>query len=417
MKPKTKKKTSPYLTMSISEPTKSSSSSSSFSPPSSYYGSPSGTATFGGSGFILATAALLAVLGLTFKDKIAAFVNRGRGRGGQGGGRWIRDRSLGGRLIFVPDIDTFSTSSPDSGTTKSPRPLWDDEEVGGNPSTNSNGNGYSSPEEAAFTSSSSSAAAAAASYSSSSSSSSRKNLVPDWWSPPSTAVYSTAQRKEELKKQTRIILKQLQDEKLRGLDYSIASLVTLRMLCQEGGGLSVKPATESGRNSMFRAGVLAAIQCAQEGSNTMLSAYDPAGFVSGLASDLTVPQDKAINITHAEVAAAARALLIQAEAAHRAKDGTEILMVLVRLSGMLRMFPLPRNSAEAEMVAASTKSQAQLELRRAIFFVAGTVDKGTAPIVAEMLGFNPELVMPHLDKYLEEEERKAAEWRQEQQEE
>ena len=164
---------------------------------------------------------------------------------------------------------------------------------------------------------------------------------------------------------------------------------------------------------MFRAGVLAAIQCVQEGSNTMLSAYDPAGFVSGLASDLTVPQDKAINITHAEVAAAARALLIQAEAAHRAKDGTEILMVLVRLSGMLTMFPLPRNSAEAEMVAASTKSQAQWELRRAIFFVAGTVDKGTAPIVAEMLGFNPELVMPQLDKYLEEEERKAAEWRQE----
>lgn len=336
-------------------------------------------------------------------------MNRGRGRGSQGDGRWIRDRSLGGRLIFVPDVDTSSSSSPVSGGSKmAARPLWDDndEEISVKIGTSSNsGNEDSaSSEEAAFTS-------AAASYRSGSTG--RKNVVPDWWSPPSTAVYSTAQRKEDLKKQTRLILKQLQDEKLRGLDYSIASLVTLRMLCQEGGGLSVKPATESGRNSMFRAGVLAAIQCAQEGSTAMLSAYDPAGFVSGLASDLSVPQEKAINITHGEVAAAARALLIQAEAAHRSKDGTEILMVLVRLSGMLTMFPLPPNSAEAEMVAASTKSQAQLELRKAIFFVAGTVDKGTAPTVAEMLGFNPELVMPQLDKYLEGEERKATEWRRE----
>jgi hypothetical protein len=33
---------------------------------------------------------------------------------------------------------------------------------------------------------------------------------------------------------------------------------------------------------------------------------------------------------------------------------------------------------------------------QAVFFAAGSVNVETAPIVAEMLGFKPELVMPHL---------------------
>lgn len=37
-----------------------------------------------------------------------------------------------------------------------------------------------------------------------------------------------------------------------------------------------------------------------------------------------------------------------------------------------------------------------LEFRKAVFFSAGSVDLSTAPVVAEMLGFQPDLVMPQL---------------------
>lgn len=55
---------------------------------------------------------------------------------------------------------------------------------------------------------------------------------------------------------------------------------------QEGGGLQVKPRTENGRDSMLKAGVRAAMDCAVEGSRGLLDGAEPGRFVSGLAHDL-----------------------------------------------------------------------------------------------------------------------------------
>jgi hypothetical protein len=55
-------------------------------------------------------------------------------------------------------------------------------------------------------------------------------------------VYSTASRKEELQRQARGVLRQLEDGKLlQGLDYPVSGLVALRTLCQEAGGYQVRP--------------------------------------------------------------------------------------------------------------------------------------------------------------------------------
>ena len=77
-----------------------------------------------------------------------------------------------------------------------------------------------------------------------------------------------------------------------------------------------------------------------------------------------------------------------------------MLLRLVRLAAALQAFPLPPGSAEAEMVAAGVVRQAPLDFRRAIFLEFGQVDRQLAALVAELLGFDPRLVMPELERQL-----------------
>ena len=86
--------------------------------------------------------------------------------------------------------------------------------------------------------------------------------------------------------QAKAILKQMEDGKLlRGQDYSISALVSLRQTCSES-GVSVKAQTSSGRDAIFRAAVEAAVGVATEGSHRQLGGFSPPRFVSGIARDL-----------------------------------------------------------------------------------------------------------------------------------
>jgi hypothetical protein len=84
------------------------------------------------------------------------------------------------------------------------------------------------------------------------------------------------------------------------------------------------------------------------------------------------------------------------EAAYRAGSQGDILAALLRLATALQALPLPRGSAEAEMVAAGVVRQTSLQVRKAIFLEFGAVDAGLAALAAELLGFDPDLVMPAL---------------------
>lgn len=116
----------------------------------------------------------------------------------------------------------------------------------------------------------------------------------------------------------------------------------------------------------------------------------------GLAHDLGVPDRRAVTIVHAEVASTCRSALIDAEAAYRSSNQSDILLALIRLAGALQTFPLPRGSAEAELVAAGIAKQTSVEFRKSIFFEFGAVSPDLAALAAELLGFNPDLVMPVL---------------------
>lgn len=71
-------------------------------------------------------------------------------------------------------------------------------------------------------------------------------------------------------------------------------------------------------------------------------------------------------------------------------------MALVRVAGALQTFPLPTGSAQAEMVAAGVVKQTSLEVRKKIFLEFGAVSPPLAALVAELVGFDPSLVMPEL---------------------
>jgi hypothetical protein len=299
------------------------------------------------------------------------------------GGRWVRDRSLGGRTVFVPDGDDAAAT---------PRPLWDDSDDFAADLAAAAAVRAVSP--ASPTAGGGAAAAA-------------KDALPEWWAPPAPARYVAAARREELAKQAKRALRALEDAKLlRGEDYSVAGLAALRALCHEGGGLAVRAATESGRDSMLRAAVRAGVEASQRGGD--LGGTEPGRFVSGLARDLGVPDRRAVTIAHAEVAATCRSALIDAEAGYRAGDQGALVGALRRLVGALRAFRPPRGSAEAEAVGRGILAQTGVEFRRAVFLSAGAADLGLAPVVAEMCGFDPDLVMPQLQAEVEAAQRAAA---------
>lgn len=306
-------------------------------------------------------------------------------RGRQEGGRWIRDRSLGGKMIFIPDGSFSSSSASASSSSRpAPRPLWEDDDE--------------------FSSDLADAAAAATTSSAAVGTGTANDIpvrdtTPVWYAPPAPASYVSAERKQEMARQAKAALRDLEDAKiLRGEDYSLSGMVTLRKACHLGGGLTVRASTESGRDAILRAAVRAGIEESLRSVNpaTALGGYEPGRFVSGIASDLGVPEKRTITIVHAEVAATCRSSLIDAEAAYRARNESDLLRALRKMVLTLAAFPLPRGSAEAELVGRSLLKQATLEFRRAAFLGAGSADLATAPLVAEMLGFDPDLVMTEL---------------------
>lgn len=292
------------------------------------------------------------------------------GQGGrQGGkqGRWVRDRSLGGRMVFIED----------STTPKAPRPLWDDlpgeEEVQKTktvPGYFSDTDEDDEPPGGA-----------------------KKTVTPVWWAPPEPVSYVHANRRDELQKQADSLVRKLQNEKIElGQDYSLRGLVDLRMTCNNGGGLNVTASTQSGRDSMLRM----ALKHSLENPKSSLGGYEPSRFVSGIATDLNVPQDRAITIVHAEIASICRNALIDAEASFRSQDERLLSRSLIKVIHALQSFPIPPGSAEMEMVGRSIMRTTSLEFRKAVFFTAGAADLSIAPVVAEIVGFDPKLVLPQL---------------------
>ena len=319
----------------------------------------------------------VAVVGIgysVFGERVANFFKSG---GRRENGRWIRDRSLGGKLVFIPDVEMEKSA---------PRPLWedddeDDEDVAAELASTAAHRSTTTPTTTTATRTRQQ----------------EEDEEPTWWAPPAPVGFVSPSRKEDLTKQAKSLLRALQDAKLRGEDYPIDSLIALRRVCHEGGGISVRASTESGRDALLRTAVTFSTEAAlTQNAASYLGGYEPGRFISGLAGDLNVPVKRAVTVTHGVIAAICRAALIDAEAAFRAADQDRVLFSLGKIVAILTAFPLPSGSAEAELVGRTILAQTTLEFRRAVFLAAGSANLDIAPTIASMLGFAPAQVMEQL---------------------
>ena len=342
-------------------------------------------------------------------------------------GRWIRDRSLGGKMIFVED--EFADSASKLRKSMNADLFLD-------------GEGEEDPSKVAASRVAAAASAAdgasrKATTTMAATKQQQQQQLPSWWSPPRSSPSFPAASSSSSPPSTRFerdaaaaalredptfvaataTLRQLEDSKLSGRDYSVSSLAAIRRALGDS-GVALKPRTASQRDAMFRAAAEAAAEEASSSSSSSsesggsffsspLGGIPPNEFVSGCASDLGVPAAEAANLSLAAVAAKARALLVDALASRRGGDPTEALLLVARLASLLSALPLPLGGPQAPMVAEALSQRATLEERRALFeeFVgvvgsakavrqAGSRERAAAVVAAECLGFDPELVVP-----------------------
>lgn len=331
-------------------------------------------------GWIAASLAVSGLLYLILGDKIAGWL--GMHRRQNAGGKWVRDRSLGGKLIFIPD------NAADTSTGGSPRnPLaWSEEDESAS-TTNTlarGGAGGAGQRMQPYDAARDIPAISTVQRS--------KDAIPSWWVPPSTASakYVSKARKEELLRQAKSQLKALEDAKLlQGQDFPLSGLVTLRMLCNQAGDLQVRCHTDSGRDSLLRAAVRYSMDAAVQ-SNTSpsmsLGGYTPAAFIAGIAHDVGTPDQRAITIAHAEAAAACRAAAVDAEAAFRSRNEVDFARALHRIMSILLAIPLPEDSPEAEMLGRSLQ-RISVEIREQIFVSVSVMRPQLIPLIGTLMGF------------------------------
>ena len=296
------------------------------------------------------TAAAVVAVGL-----VVAVARSAAAASRRGPGRWVLDRSLGGRRVWLPD--------PVLNPPAARQCLNDDLFLEDEPP----------------------AARAAAPLRP------RGPTLPTWWAPPAARRAAAAPAAEAT---ARVILRSLEASKLAGADYDVSALASLRLALADSGG-AVAPRSTNVRDAILRAAAEAAAAAAASGGSPALRGVTPAALVAGLTADLGAAPGDGANMALAAVAAKARSLLVAAAAETRAAGGSAraALLTLASLAALLTALPLPLDAPQTPMVAAALASRASVGERRALFEAYRDIDPPTAATVAAMLGFDPDLVM------------------------
>ena len=245
------------------------------------------------------------------------------------GGRWVRDRTLGGRQVFIPEGQSIP-NSPSSSTPPSPLAA---------PASRSE-----SPAPSLNPAPPSSRAAS--------------DEEPAWWNPEPSRFRPESQRRDAADRARRC-LKRLVDEKLAGRDFPVEGIIQLRDACSEAGE-PVHVGYSNRRDAIFRAGVEAALQCAENAEQ--IGGTQASRFVTALAHDLQVPQQRAANIVAASQASTLRSRVLDAVASMRQGNSANAMLSLQSVENAFSAIPQKaEQSAELEMVADSLAERVHSE--------------------------------------------------------
>ena len=249
---------------------------------------------------------------------------------GSGPGRWVTDRSLGGREVWVEDIY--------SGRGARGNALAEDL-------------AYVDPlrSEAAAKAKAKEAEKAAKAAAAAS-----EMVEPEWWRRPSPGYCPPAQRDHRLRL-AKARLATLSSKRVGGIEYTAADIADLRDACASANASVaefVRPS--SAATGIFKAAVEFALDaCAQRSAAGTVG--EPRTFLSGISDDVGVKPGRAGRLVAAAVAARLRSDLLQAAAQKRQGEEGQAMFTLDGAIGVLSTFPPEENAAELEMVAAGLK--------------------------------------------------------------
>ncbi|CAG9465992.1 unnamed protein product [Pedinophyceae sp. YPF-701] len=281
-------------------------------------------------GWTAAGAALLLVAWVSGGARVPAWLAGILGKtDGRRGGRWVRDRSLGGKIVWIED-----------------RPARDGRGngavLGGMFSEEDEQEARRLRQRAAGSSMQAARPQAA------------PKKLPAWWvepasfDPANSALDETG--REEAHRKARAALRALEDGKSRGVDFSLPALLEIRYLVARA-QRPVTPATPGGRDAIFRFLGDEAALAAAAGRRANIGGEDFADFITGAARDFNVPAETAARIATACIAKRHRSLLVQACAAVRARDIPLARDAAASLGRLVRGLPLEFGGAEGDLIA------------------------------------------------------------------
>ncbi|GLC33970.1 hypothetical protein PLESTM_000139300 [Pleodorina starrii] len=323
-------------------------------------------------------AAILGALVAAYRSRLLTWLTSGPSRR-PAGGKWVYDRSLGGRKVWVPDSASFAGPSSASGLSeKAGRSLKDEE--------------FERLASFAAAARTAPALTGGGSETASSSSSGAAFSLPDWWDPP-PVLYASAAKKAARAEEAARLMSRLEGAKMAGRDFELEDIRALRSACQDG-HVSVKPKTVGGRDAVYRAAVEAAVEAAQSRNTSPLGEVSPPRWVAGVAADLGMEDARAVGIVAAVAASAVRARLLDAVTCLRSGNTSEAVYALARMASLLELLPvLQPGAVQVEAVASSLRDRSSVSERQMMFHLLAQLYEEGAEVAAELLGFDPQLVL------------------------
>ena len=250
---------------------------------------------------------------------------------GSGPGRWVTDRSLGGREVWVED--KYAVGRGARGNALAEDLAYVD------PLRSEAAAKARAKEEAQLKK----AAAAAL-----------EAREPEWWRRPSPGYCPPAQRESRMRV-AKSKLATLSSKRVGGVEYTAADIADLRDACASANASVaefVRPS--SAATGIFKAAIEYALDACKQRTSTGVVG-EPRTFLSGLSEDVGVPPGKAGRLVNAAVAARVRSDLLQAAAQKRQGEEGQAMFTLDGAIGVLSTFPPAENAAEMEMVAAGLR--------------------------------------------------------------
>jgi hypothetical protein len=309
-----------------------------------------------------------AVLGLVLA------LRPGSRRAADAAGQWVRDRSLGGRLVRV--------------TTKDPRGASDSNahwKRTGARATAAGSSPLDSEEEAAAAAK---RAAAAAAPGSDEEEDDAAVPAPAWWS-EQAPVFVGAARRAAGATEARAAFARLNAARVGGRDYDPADFVALRVGCADAGApLEASPNGITARESLFRGAVEASLAAAAGGA-APLAGLAPGALLTGLAADLSIRRRRAATLVGAATAARLRGGLLDCLAQLRRGEDLPTMLELAALGAMLRALPMAPSSPELELVAGGLAPRSTVTEREQLMALCSTATGDDAAVlrtVREALG-------------------------------